>query len=197
MKRPLTLTSAILGTVFYSLLAVSLIINLITHFFVSYGPMYIAELTTIEIIAFSLAGALTLVGLFLNIFSIVAWNKDKEQFRKRRDIIISATAFNFALVVILSMGLVLQVGVSTIAALEILALVASSVLYIIDLSLENNRNNQKQNDVKACELNREGARKVSLSFEEKLIIIHKLKEQGLINEEESSELKKKIINEFL
>lgn len=196
MKRPLTLISAILGTVVYSILIISAIITLSSYIKYFDGVlMHANQIREFELMIGILIFVLTfvIVGLILSIFSIVAWDKSKEQYQNRRGGIITAIVFNFIMIITIIAGFSLS-GFSFLSFIELMILLASAIMFIVDLSIEKNR--VEKISVKNVENNKTEL-KLNTTFDEKLIKINKLKEQGIINEKEYSELKKKIINEDL
>lgn len=127
MKRPLTLSGAIIGTVANAVLTIVFIYN--AAICLSYG----AELTSVGILCL-VECLFSLTALVLDIFSILAWNKDFNGYKKRKGIIITSVVFDFLPTLYLILNFIV---VNLIFAL---ALIAANVLKIIDLARENKNN---------------------------------------------------------
>ena len=199
MKRPLTLTSAILGTVFQGILALESIILFIAMMDLVAGATGAGTLAIVMIITIAIA----VLGLIFNILSIPTWNKAPEVFRKKRGVIITAIVFNLLIVVLSLIGYADEgATVNFLSILMLLCLIAASVMYIVDLATEKKRvaELEAQN---ATEETTETAQdspvqaSTATALEEKLVKLNQMKEQGIIDEEEYNELKKKYISEML
>ena len=142
MKRINTMVATILGTVAN---AYQLVINLISVFAmigvladVGAGASVSAMLTVIIISILMLAVLLVAFILTCRIFKYM--NATSEVYKSKKGLIIAAIVFNFLVVVLLCIGgfegaifgIIMNV-------LSILLLVATNVLYIVDLCLEKGR----------------------------------------------------------
>lgn len=199
MKRPLTLTSAILGTVFQGILALESVILFIAMMDLVAGATGAGTLAIVMIITIAIA----VLGLIFNILSIPAWNKAPEVFRKKRGVIITAIVFNLLIVVLSLIGYAGEgTTVNFLSILMLLCLIASSIMFIVDLATEKKRvaELEAQN---ATEETTETAQdspvqaSTATALEEKLVKLSQMKEQGIIDEQEYNELKKKYISEML
>ena len=136
MKRPLTLTGFIIGTV---ALGIQTIFELI-------GIALIFELLTATgapgAIVFGVVGLLTIalvvVSLVFNILGITAWNKNAEGYQKKRKFVITAVVLNFVVVLLMLIGMLMG-SFSVISLIVMLALIATNVLAIVDLAREKNK----------------------------------------------------------
>ena len=128
MKRPMTLTGGILGTVANAIFAIMYVLAL-TLMFEFIGEPGFATVLIVAVLEL----AVFVVGLVLSILSIVAWNKDAGAFKKKKALLIVCAAFNL-------IGAVL--GFITGSVLYIIlsiALIAAAVLLIVDVCLEGKR----------------------------------------------------------
>lgn len=195
MKRPLTLTSAILGTVFQGILSLSSVILFIELIDYLEG----SALTFVLLLTIAIA----VLGLIFNILSIPAWNKTPEVFRKKRGFIITAVVFNFVVVVLSLIGYAGgEARVNILSILMLIGLTTASVMFIVDMAIEGKRaakfaqQNQPAEEVAAQAVATQAGSAPS-SLEEKLVKLSQMKEQGIIDEQEYNELKKKYISEML
>lgn len=201
MKRPLTLTGFILGTIFLGIEAIAGLILFID--FMNYTG------NSIVIVALGLALALSIVSLIFNAISIPAWNKSPEVYRRKRGIIITAIVFNFIIVLFTIIGFASgETNPNMLTILEILGIIAANVLGIIDLTRESKKvglyeeedgvpvNEDDEEFVEVAPQYRK-PQASSTSLEDKIIKLNQMKESGLIDEEEYKELKKKYISELL
>ena len=196
MKRPLTLTSAILGTVFQGILALESIILFVAMMDLVAGATGAGTLAIVMIVTIAIA----VLGLIFNILSIPAWNKAPEVFRKKRGVIITAIVFNLLIVVLSLIGYAGEgATVNVLSILMLLCLIASSIMYIVDLATEKKRvaELEAQNATEETEAEAEATVSTATALEEKLVKLNQMKEQGIIDEEEYNELKKKYISEML
>lgn len=188
MKRPLTLTSSILATVF---LAFSFIFEIIYLIEIISAP-YIANVTKISIIIVILIITL-FVALLLNIFIIPIWNKSEELFLKRKSTIIATIVFNFICILIYLIFLILFVNNVTFYVvfmiLTIFALIASNVLYIIDIS-------KTKNQSETIDETKTGTKDHNL-IKSKIEQLLELKNSNLITDEEYNLLKKSYLEEII
>lgn len=128
MKRPMTLVGGILGTVANAIFAVMYVLafSIIIEFAGSVGFATVLVVALLEL-------AVVLVGLILSILSIVAWAKAAEAFKKKKAIIITAAVFNI-------LGAILGFIAGTAFYIVLaLVLVATAVLFIVDVCLEGKR----------------------------------------------------------
>lgn len=195
MKRPLTLTSAILGTVFQGILALESIILFIAMMDLVAGASGAGTLAIVMIITIAIA----VLGLLFNILSISAWNKAPEVFRKKRGFIITAIVFNLLIVVLSLIGYAGEgATVNFLSILMLLCLIAASIMFIVDLAQEKKRVAELEAQNATEEVTAETAQaSTATALEEKLVKLSQMKEQGLIDEQEYNELKKKYISEML
>ncbi len=195
MKRALTLTSAIMGTVFQGILALESIIFFIAMMDLVAGASGAGTLAIVMIITIAIA----VLGLLFNILSIPAWNKAPEVFRKKRGIIITAIVFNLLVVVLSLIGFAGEgTSVSFLSILMLLCLIAASIMYIVDLATEKKKVAELEAQNATEEVTEETAQaSTATALEEKLVKLNQMKEQGIIDEEEYNELKKKYISEML
>ena len=129
MKRPMTLTGAILGTVVNAILAVLYVIGLVAIMEAIAGATGAVTFLVVAILEL----AVVVVGLVLSIISITAWAKDAQSFKKKKALVITAAVFNL-------LGAVLGfIAGSVPYIIMALVLVASSVLFIVDVCLEGKR----------------------------------------------------------
>ena len=189
MKRPLTLTSSILATVFLAFSFIFEIIFLIE--FINY--QYISMVTEITIILVILI-IMLFVSLLLNIFIIPIWNKSEECFKKRKPLFISGIVFNFICILLYLIFLILFVNNITFYVvfmiLTILALIASNVLYIIEICKEKS----KQNEIIVKTKNETEDNNLIKSKIEQFL---ELKNSGLITDEEYNLLKKSYLEQII
>lgn len=190
MKRPMTLTGGILGTVMqaiytcYSLFALTLVIDLISS---SSG----ATGATTAIVIMLLDLALAVTTLVLNALCITTWNKSPEQYRKKRGLLIATVVFNFIFDILSIISMVMNGQVAVLSVIIIIALIATNVLILVDLGLESKRVARLSENGVVSENDPQPVSEV----EEKIEKLAHMKEQGLISEEEYEELKKSYINE--
>ena len=124
MKRPMTLTGGILGTVANAVFSVMFVLAMTIIF--QTGLIGAIILGVLEL-------AVVVVGLVLSILAIVAWNKDAGAFKKKKALLIVCAAFNLIGAILgFITGSVLYIILS-------LVLIASAVLLIVDVCLEGKR----------------------------------------------------------
>ena len=129
MKRPMTLTGAILGTVVNAVLTVLMAIALVAILDFAGGAEGIATVMIVGILEL----AVFVVALVMNIIAITAWAKDAAGFKKKRGILITAVVFNF-------IGAIIAFITASVAyILMALVLIAAAVLFIVDVALEGKR----------------------------------------------------------
>lgn len=192
MKRPMTLTAGILGIVAQSAAMIfSLLAILTCAMGIGNDPYYDSFFTMGLVIFIILLGA-TIVGLIFNIRSLICWKKSIEDYKKGSTIV--AIVFNFIVVVFgFLTGNVFGVIVS-------LMLIATAVLQIVDISLEGRRAVSAA-DAQEVEVTKVQPVKKNLvkteidQLAEKIEKLNELKEKGLINEKEYTEIKKKYIQD--
>lgn len=190
MKRPLTLTASILATVFLTIEFIFEIISFIAIINTPNIPM-VTEISIISIVLI----VLLLVSLILNICMISSWNKSTEIFIKRKPALITTIVFNFICVLLYFIYLVAFVTVVTFFVafiiLTVAALIASNVLYIIDIAREGTKNKGEDN------VNNSKYGKSITSIESKIAKLLEMKNKGILSEEEYSNLKQKYIQDEL
>ncbi len=192
MKRPMTLTAFIIGTVVqaiyacFSLFTLTLVIDLLSASTETTGVVTVVALCLVEL-------AFAVVSLVLNALAIKAWNKSPEFYTKGKGKIITATVFNFIMIVLLIIGIAGSTeGVPVLNILIILALIATNVLAYVDLGLEKKRVAKLEAEGGAGEEEEEPN-----DVEKKIEKLNTMKEQGLITDTEYEELKRSYINEKL
>ncbi len=127
MKRALTLTGAIMGTVANGILSIIMAVGLVAILDVMNG--FFAETTILFVALLELA--VFILGLIFSIISITRWAKKPSEFKKGS--IVVAIVFNF-------IGAVICLFSETAINLFLgLVLVASAILLIVDLCLERGR----------------------------------------------------------
>lgn len=186
MKRPMTLTSGILGIVSHSLILVFGIINMIFAFeLMALASNEYAGLFVGAIIMVVYALAVSIVGLVFSILTTKAWKKDTEVFKSKKGKIITSIVFAF-------LGIVAAFLVANIivAILVMFMLIATAVLAIVDLCLEKKRAGKVE------EVSTTAAPNAS-ELEDKIEKLNDMKAQGMISDEEYEELKKNYIKEKL
>lgn len=188
MKRPMTLTGAILGTVAqaiytcFSLFSLTLIIDLLS------AGANSGAATIVAIMLLDLALAVTT--LILNALSITTWKKSPELYRKKRGLLIATTVFNFIFVLLSIISMVMNGQAAVLSIIICIVLVATNVLFYVDLGLESKRVANSGEEIAS------DPAPVS-EVEDKIEKLGQMKEQGLISDEEYEELKKSYINEKL
>lgn len=203
IKRPMTLIASILSTVFLSIAFVLEVVALgvLIDAFNQAGVVIPATYIVIVVLDF----IVITISLVFNIFNIPCWNYTAEKFRKSAKLYITTICLTFfvALLDIISLSIS---GVSVWGIFNLIAMLASGTLYIIDISLENKRIKKYSTDeVPADESHMEKEQETKetklvtpkTDLEEKLEKLSKMLENNLINENEYSELKKKYIQDEL
>lgn len=139
MKRGLTLSAGIIGTILMAVLSAGALFYL--YFFMSLfqanagaGFLY-AILIFISLVA--------LVGMVLNIIAITTFSAKHEKYKKKRACIITAIVFNFIALLFL---IVFTATTDNIKALMLIlvsvfsiGIVITNIFYIIDFKKENKR----------------------------------------------------------
>lgn len=133
MKRVMTLVGGIIGVVFDAIYSVIMLIGIAAILDLLAGAEGSALFAVIGI----LETVLGIVTLILNAVTIGAYNCAHEKYAKKRGLIITAVVFNFLLALLLIISLASAVTLITI--LVMLASIATGVLLIVDLCLENKR----------------------------------------------------------
>ena len=193
MKRPMTLTASILGTVMHALYTISelimfaLVIDLM-------GGSSVDSSSTIVIVAMVIAMLLSIVSLVFNALSIPSWNKSPAIFRKKRGLVITAIVFNFIVVLLILISCFTS-AVGVLDVILMLVIVASSVLYIVDLSIEKKRV-EKLEELNAVVVQPE-VKNTTSDLEDKIEKLNNMKANGLITDEEYNQLKKDYIQQKL
>ncbi len=193
MKRPMTLTAFIMGTVVqaiyacFSLFTLTLVIDVLSASTDTTGAATVLALCLVEL-------AFAVVSLVLNALVIKAWNKSPEFYKKEKGKIIAATVFNFIMIVLLIIGIAGSTeGVPVLNIIIILALIATNVLAYVDLGLERKRVEKLEAEGATVEEDEKEATDVERKIEK----LNTMKEQGLITDAEYEELKKSYIKEKL
>lgn len=204
MKRPMTLVGGILGTVVQCLLVYEAF-----TLTVLFGELLGSATDGSGVLLMTITILLLVtcvVALIFNAIAIAAWAKPANLYRKKRGYIITAVVLNFIIVLLALIGFSSNGAITSVAGLEILALIASGVLFIVDLSIEGKRvakleqPEQEVEEVQDVEI-QETATNVQTAnmtaLEEKIMKLNQMKENGLLDEDEYNELKKKYIREML
>ncbi|MBQ8909153.1 MAG: hypothetical protein IJY90_02595 [Clostridia bacterium] len=197
MKRPLTLTGAILATVGQGIYGILALLAFITY--CEFGVLtYIIVALLITLVV--------LTALVMNIVSIGAWNKDKDGYKKLKGIIITAVVLNFVVVLNQLLDLFaagVSVGIVVLYFLLIGLNVAGNVLMLVDLSKEGKRWGEDVTvatttaNAPSAAPKLEDKLQAADVFSQKLAKIDALKEKGILSEEEYSEIKKSYVKEYL
>lgn len=144
MKRVMTLVGFIVATALlgiYSLIqliGVAAIIDLLTATGVQGGAL----LAVVIIITL----ALCVLALVFNAIAITAWKKDAAGYKKKKAMVITATVFNFVIILLLIIGMA-SGAVGVLDVLLLLALLAANVLAYVDMGLEKKRTAVAQEQV--------------------------------------------------
>lgn len=148
MKRVMTLVGFIVATAFISiytliqLIGVAAIIDALSAANVSGG----ATLAIVLIITL----ALCVLALVFNAIAITAWKKDAAGYKKKKAMVITATVFNFVLILLLIIGMV-SGAVGVLDILLLLALLTANVLAYVDMGLEKKRTAVAQEQVEEAD----------------------------------------------
>ena len=191
MKRPMTLTGTILGTVMQALYTVISLIAL--TFVIDMGSM--SEGTMVmssAIILLVLNLIFAVASVILNAISISSWNKSPEVFKKRKGLLITTIVFNFIFVFFTIITLITG-EVSGLNIIIVLTIIAANVLIIVDLGLEG-RKTANLNDTIPSK-NVANIEEINDSVESKIEKLSYMKEKGMLSEEEFEELKKNYIKQ--
>ena len=181
MRRPFTLVAGILGTVIFSIFSILLVAELTTidYFFITVG----------EIIMLTIFSLFEITSLILNAISISAYENSNEVYNKKRPLLLTTIVFNFIVAALFFATMSFGSDTSTIILFLILifALIAVNVFYILDLSLEN----KKQNDF-ACE---ETTKKITQSISDEIERLADLRNRKILSQSEFETLKKEMIKQ--
>ena len=179
MKRPLTLTGAILGlcgSIIGSIVFFCVTMNLTTT------ANYVGSLQ-------SVTGSIVLSAIMTAIFIIASiscgmviptWKKEKDAFAKKKGLIITSIVFLF------------------IAAVGVVSIVAA-VLLIVDLAKENDRvkTHVSGETVQTTSVSIDNKVQTADEFSQKMAKLTELKNSGVLTEEEFAEIKKSYIKDFV
>lgn len=127
-KRPFLLTASIVSTVVVSILLAMLLKTLIIIFQLGFGSLFVTLfgwLTLLEL-------ATDILVLWTNIKLISIWNKDHSAFKKKSGLIILAIILNFVLAA-------LAFAINALSIMLTIALVLSASFYIVDFCKESGR----------------------------------------------------------
>lgn len=214
MKRPMTLTAGILSVVGAAFsLIVSLIFTIEMGTVLSYGYTEYISIFIISLLWF----LLSITTLVFSILAIVSWNKSKEKFQSMKKLNIVAVVMNFVLFVVGIIMLVIGAAyVDWACALTIISMllaVPAAILLIVDFALEGKRDAnaapvvataQPQSQEVAAEvakvsavISTEAKLAAADEFAQKLAKLDALKKNGLLDEEEYSEIKKSYVKDYL
>lgn len=195
MRRKLAFSGFILGTV----------ITAITAFFMLIGGIVIIEmLSSVDAdayIAIVVVEVLFFIAtLVLNAVSISATTNAKK-FDRRKGLVITTIVFNFLAMLVYIMPMtteVLSTGVIVVYVLLMLALIASNVLAIVDLSLNKKAIKKEENiDKQEIETVKEATQGKDDNLEEEINKLMLMKAKNIITEEEFEALKKHAIEKRL
>ena len=204
MKRPLSLSAFIIGTVFYgievfsTLIVLSVVIPLTMYNPEQAGGVggvdgyYNASIGAI-VAVFVLMLAFAITSLVLNACAISSWNKPHETYLKKRGLIITAVVLNFIVIVLEFAGFFLYFNPFSVFTL--LGIITANVLVIVDLCLENGRVRKLAEAPVAKPA--PAPPKNKLDIEVQLERLNKMKENNLISAEEYKTLKKDLIEKHI
>ena len=129
MKRPMTLTGGIIGTIANAFLSVMYVIGIVGIIELLGGATGTVTVVVVAVLEMLVA----VVALILSIVSIVAWSKDAAGYKKKKGAVITAAVFNF-------IGAILCFIAGTALYIVLaLVLIAVGVLFIVDVCLEGKR----------------------------------------------------------
>ena len=185
MKRPMTLTASILGTVMHSVYSIIELYVLILLLDYAGG----VNGSGIVMVSTAIALALSIIALVFNAISIAAWNKSQDNFKKKRKFVITAIVFNFIVILFIIIGLLMSGSLAVLDIITLIVLIAANVLFIVDLAIEKKRFAQPE------EVAVEAVAAPKSDIEAKIEKLNDMKAQGLISDEEYEELKKSYIKE--
>lgn len=190
MKRAKTLTAGISGTVGHFLMTIIFIATLAQMVsFVEYVGGGLIALVAILL-------AIAIVGVVMNILTIVAWNKEPTAFRKKYGIIITGIVVDFVIGIYSLICIFTAYDVAIIIYLILTALIiTAAILKIIDLATEKNKVTVANNE--PVEIKPSINLQAASELEEKLTKLNNMKEHGLITEQEYSEIKTSYVKEYL
>ena len=137
MKRPMTLIAFILSTVF---LGIDTILELISI------PMWIQIINSgygsamggVIALAIILL-AFIILALVFNAICIAKWNKSVGAFAGTKGFIITTIVFNFIIVGLILISLIVNGAIAPMPIIMLLVLIATNVLVLIDLNMEKAR----------------------------------------------------------
>ena len=137
MKRPMTLVAFILSTVFLGidtileLVSIPALIQVINSGYGSAMGGVIA--ITIILLAF------IILALIFNAICIPKWNKSVGAFAGTKGFIITTIVFNFIIVGLILISLIITGAIVPMSIIILLVLTATNVLVLIDLNMEKAR----------------------------------------------------------
>ncbi|MBQ8909151.1 MAG: hypothetical protein IJY90_02585 [Clostridia bacterium] len=129
MKRPMTLTAGILGTVANAVTSILMAITVVALLEAFAGATGAATVMIVAILEL----AVFVIALVMSIIAITAWAKNAEAFKKKKAILIVAAVFNL-------IGAILAfITVDVFYIILALVMIATAVLFIVDVALEGKR----------------------------------------------------------
>lgn len=138
MKRPLTLSAFIIGTVFCSFYTIMIIlsITMVSAVLDAAGAGYAAGAVYGVLVVELLFMVASLV---LNAIAITAWNKDAEGYNKKKGVIIAAVVLNFISIAFYFVSSFMDLSGIAMAIIAMITLIVTNVLALIDLANEKKR----------------------------------------------------------
>ena len=193
MKRAKTLTAGILGTIGHFIISILLLVAFVQLLdYLEYG-----DLGGVLALIFILT-AISIVGLEMSIITIIVWNKNTTDFRKKYGVIITGVVADFILAIYSLISLFEASGGIILLWLFMVALfIIAPILKIVDLATENKKAKPKLENKKLEENPQTTNIQAATELEEKLTKLNNMKEHGLITEQEYSEIKSSYIKEYL
>lgn len=199
MRRVKTLTAGILATVTQAIFSIIMLVALFLIVdLISMGA------TGVEgtIVLMAILTAVVLTTLVLSIVAIPAWAKDAVGFKKKKALIITAVVFNFVVVLYQLISLVTAAPAAGTIILYVILMgmsIAANVLWLIDLAQEGRKVNQPVSAAPAAQTVSSTETKLAAAeeFAQKLAKIDALRKNGVLTEEEYSEIKKSYVKDYI
>lgn len=180
MKRVKTLVGGILATISSAITSIVALVYLFaTSAYEAYYYNSGYEVVGLEAyyVVFAFLALASITALVLNILAISVWKSDAEKYKKYKGTIIAATVFNFAL----------MSGMT----------IAAAILYIVDLVQEGKRVSTAQVAPVAPLSSTEAKLAAAEEFAQKLAKLDALKKNGILTEDEYSEIKKTYVKDYI
>lgn len=141
------------------------------------------------------------LNIVFNGIVIGLWNKTSEEFNKKKGLTITAIVFDF--LVVIATVVMMCLGSSGLVVLflviAMLLAIASAVMLLVDLCMENKRSSKQDAAAQVNETVASNDSKLAAAetVEKKLEKLNAMKEHGVITEDEYKELKKSYLKELL